>query len=436
MTDHLDVRFSDCCGEPGIGDVALDEREAALFVQFWVGQVRPGAAREIVDADHLMVVIEQPVDDVGSDEASGSGHEYAHVTTIDGQLRRKCQHSPTNGRYHPFGCGDWLPQPNCDARGSTRSIGSFHADAPPRPEPFTAHTSTATLDDLRARLRATRWPDAPEGAGWSLGTDVDYLRELVTYWADEFDWPAQEDALNSLPRFRVAVGGLGIHFVHARAATPNALPLVLTHGWPDSFWRYSKVVPLLTDPGAHGADPAEAFDVVVPDVPGFGYSDAPVGPPIDSIAVAALWAELMSVIGYEKFGAAGGDIGSHVSRYLALDYPDRVVAVHRTDAGLFTGDPADLTKEERDWLTTVATWGATEGAYAAMHRTKPQTAAVGLNDSPAALRHGSSRNSGRGAAATATSNGASRKTRSSTTSRSTGSRRRSARRCACTTRTR
>ncbi|HTC68108.1 MAG TPA: epoxide hydrolase [Acidothermaceae bacterium] len=258
-------------------------------------------------------------------------------------------------------------------------------DAPPRPEPFTAHTSPATLDDLRARLRATRWPDAPENAGWSLGTDVGYLRELVTYWADEFDWPTHEAALNSLPRFRVAVGGLGIHFVHARAATPNALPLVLTHGWPDSFWRYSKVVPLLTDPGAHGADPADAFDVVVPDVPGFGYSDAPIGPPIDSIAVAALWAELMSVVGYEKFGAAGGDIGSHVSRYLALDYPDRVVAVHRTDAGLFTGDPADLTKEERDWLATVATWGATEGAYAAMHRTKPQTAAVGLNDSPAGL---------------------------------------------------
>ena len=163
-------------------------------------------------------------------------------------------------------------------------------DAPPRPEPFTAHTDPAALDDLRTRLRATRWPDAPHDAGWSLGTDVDYLRELVAYWADEFDWPAQEAALNRLPRFRIRLRDLGIHFVHARAATPKALPLVLTHGWPDSFWRYSKVVPLLTDPGAHGADPADAFDVVVPDVPGYGYSDAPVGPPIDSIAVAALWA--------------------------------------------------------------------------------------------------------------------------------------------------
>jgi pimeloyl-ACP methyl ester carboxylesterase len=260
-------------------------------------------------------------------------------------------------------------------------------DVPPRPSPFTAYADPAALDDLRARLRATRWPDAPQDAGWSLGTDIDYLRVLVTYWANEFDWPTQEAALNRLPRFRVHVGGLGIHFVHARAAAQPAMPLILTHGWPDSFWRYSKVVPLLTDPGAHGADPADAFDVVVPDVPGYGYSDAPVGPPIDSIAVAGLWAELMTALGYETFGAAGGDIGSHVSRYLALDYPDRVVAVHRTDAGvpIFNGDPADLTAEEREWLASTAAWGAAEGAYGAMHRTKPQTAAVGLNDSPAGL---------------------------------------------------
>jgi pimeloyl-ACP methyl ester carboxylesterase len=162
---------------------------------------------------------------------------------------------------------------------------------------------------------------------------------------------------------------------------------VLTHGWPDSFWRYTKVIPLLTDPGAHGADPADAFDVVVPDMPGFGYSDRPTGPPLDSIAVAGLWAELMTVLGYERFGAAGGDIGSHVSRYLALDHPDRVVAVHRMDGGLpvFTGDPADLTAEERAWFASAAAWGATEGGYAAMHRTKPQTVAVGLTDSPAGL---------------------------------------------------
>jgi len=256
------------------------------------------------------------------------------------------------------------------------------------PEPFAPVTARAAIDDLRARLRATRWPDAPADAGWSLGTDVAYLRELVAYWADGFDWPAQEAALNRLPRFRAPVGGLGIHFVHARAVAPvgPTLPLVLSHGWPDSFWRYSKVIPLLTDPGAHGADPADAFDVVVPDLPGFGYSDIPAAP-LNSIDVAGLWAELMAGLGYARFGAAGGDLGSHVSRYLALDHPDRVVAVHRTDAGLalFSGDPADLAPEERTWLKSGAAWGAAEGAYAAMHRSKPQTAAVGLTDSPAGL---------------------------------------------------
>jgi pimeloyl-ACP methyl ester carboxylesterase len=256
-------------------------------------------------------------------------------------------------------------------------------------ERFTPRATPEAIADLRTRLRATRWPDAPEDAGWSLGTDVGYLRELVAYWADGFDWPAQEAALARLPRFRVPLGGLGIHVVHAKAVAPTrpALPLILCHGWPDSFWRYTKVVPLLTDPGAHGADPADAFDVVVPDMPGYGYSDRPAGAPLDSAAVAALWAELMTDLGYARFGAAGGDIGAGVSTFLALDNPERVVALHRMGAGLpvFSGDPADLAPEERDWLGAWAAWPATEGAYAAMHRTKPQTAAFGLTDSPAGL---------------------------------------------------
>ncbi len=244
------------------------------------------------------------------------------------------------------------------------------------------------MQDLRDRLRATRWPDEPTDAGWSLGTDIDYLRELVRYWAEDFDWPAQEAALNELPHFRVSLGHSDIHVLHVRAVgSPGALPLILCHGWPDSFWRYLKIIPLLTDPAAHGGDPADAFDVVIPDMPGYGYSERPPGPPINSIDVAGLWAQLMTVVGYERFGAVGGDIGSGVSRYLALDHPDRVVAVHRMDAGLpvYPGDPAELTPEERAMFDTTAAWGQAEGAYAAMHRTKPQTAAVGLTDSPAAL---------------------------------------------------
>ena len=256
----------------------------------------------------------------------------------------------------------------------------------PDVEPFTLHTAPDALDDLRRRLRAVRWPDEPTDAGWSLGVDIGHLRELVEYWADGFDWPAQEAALAVLPHFQVPLGDLGIHFVHARAVGGPGLPLILTHGWPDSFWRYSKVIPLLTDPGAHGGDPADAFDVVVPDIPGFGYSDRPAIP-LNSIDVAGLWAQLMSAVGYSRFGAAGGDLGSHISRYLALDHPDRVLAVHRMDAGLPSPalDRALLSPEELTWLDGAAAWGATEGAYAAMHRTKPQTAAAGLNDSPAGL---------------------------------------------------
>jgi pimeloyl-ACP methyl ester carboxylesterase len=253
---------------------------------------------------------------------------------------------------------------------------------------YTPRADPAMIDDLRARLHATRWPEVPEGAGWSLGTDLDYLRELVAYWADDFDWQAQEDAIGRLPHFRMMLGDLGVHVVHVRATDRSGavMPLLLNHGWPDSFWRYLKVIPLLADPGAHGGDPADAFDVIVPDMPGFGYSDRPRHP-FTSIDVAGRWAELMSVLGYERFATAGGDIGSGVSRYLALDHPERVVAVHRTDAGLpfFAGDRTTLAPEERAWLDDAAAWAASEGAYAAMHRTKPQTAAFALTDSPVGL---------------------------------------------------
>ena len=255
------------------------------------------------------------------------------------------------------------------------------------PRPITLQTDPAALADLRARLRATRWPDQPADAGWSLGADVTYLPELIDYWAEDFDWPAQEAALNAHSHFRIQLSGNDIHFVHVRAVGDRpALPLLLSHGWPDSFWRYEKVLPLLTDPAAHGADPADAFDVVVPDMPGYGYSVHRPGPPMSSIEVAGLWAQLMTAVGYQRFAAAGGDIGSGVSRYLALDHPDRVVAVHRMDAGLpVPGAFSDLTPPEDAFLAATAGWAQAEGAYAAMHRTKPQTAAVGLTDSPAGL---------------------------------------------------
>lgn len=252
--------------------------------------------------------------------------------------------------------------------------------------PFAPLAEQADLDELRRRLLATKWPDAPAGIGWSAGVDVAELRDLVAYWADGFDWRAAEERLNRLPRFRTEIDGLNIHLVHARSGgSAPAMPLLLAHGWPDSFWRYSEVVALLADPGAHGADPADAFDVVVPDMPGFGYSD-PAPRDLDFGGVAALWAPLMERLGYPRFAAAGGDMGSSVVRWLALDHPQRVVAVHRTDA-VATPDysPEVLTEDERDWMRGREPWERDEAAYGAIQSTKPQTAAVGLTDSPAGL---------------------------------------------------
>jgi pimeloyl-ACP methyl ester carboxylesterase len=243
---------------------------------------------------------------------------------------------------------------------------------------FAPRTDPAALDDLRARLRATRWPDRADDPDWRDGVDLGYLRTLLAYWADEFDWEAREVELNMLPRSLVEVGGLRIHVVHSVPAGGGKAPaLLLAHGWPDSFWRYLRVIPLL----------AGDFELVVPDMPGFGYSDAPAGRPLNSRDVAALWAELMTRLGHHRFFVAGGDLGSHVSRYLALDFPDRVLAVHRMDAGMPAPgtDPASLTEEELAWLAVAEAWQRAEGAYASMHRTKPDTAAVGLTDSPAGM---------------------------------------------------
>ncbi|MDF2805768.1 MAG: multidrug transporter [Cellulosimicrobium sp.] len=261
-------------------------------------------------------------------------------------------------------------------------------------ESFTPRIPDAVVEDLRSRLRATRWVDAPDDLGWTAGTDVAYLRDLLAYWADGFDFAAHQEQLAALPSRRATIDGTRVHLLHAlstsRSDDAPPLPLLLAHGWPDSAWRYRKVVLLLTVPGA-GTTPADAgrrtFDLVVPDMPGFGFSDVPAGPTPDNRAVAALWAELMTALGYDRFLVAGGDMGSHVARFLALDFPDRVIAVHRTDAGLpvFTGDPASLTQEEREWLEDSARWRTAEGAYAAVQSTKPQSLTVGLTDSPAGL---------------------------------------------------
>lgn len=254
-----------------------------------------------------------------------------------------------------------------------------------QPQSFTIGVPQVALDDLKQRLAQTRWPDDVEGAGWSYGVDLAYLKELVEYWQHRYDWRAHETALNRFPQFTAEVDGVNVHFIHARGHGPNPTPLILTHGWPDSFYRFHKIIPMLTDPGSHGGNPDDAFDVVVPSMPGFGFSERRA---LSSSAVADLWATLMSgTLGYTHFAAAGGDVGSSVTKALALRHPDRVSAIHLTDVGYPTGQEDFLTmsEAEQQFAGFIQNWWFAEGAYAMLHMTKPQAVAVGLNDSPAGL---------------------------------------------------
>jgi pimeloyl-ACP methyl ester carboxylesterase len=241
---------------------------------------------------------------------------------------------------------------------------------------------------LRTRLAETRWPDEVVDSGWDYGTNLAYMRDLIAYWQFEYDWRKQEQALNSFSHFRAHIDGFGVHFIHERGRGPNALPLVLTHGWPSSFLEMAKVIPLLADPTAHGGDEADAFDVIVPSLPGYGFSDRPRTPGMNSARTADLWLALMTdVLGYPRFGAHGGDIGAGVSTRLARLAPAQMVGIHLSaiaDATLAPDSPP-LTDAERQYLDRLAVWEEAEGAYSSLQRTKPQTIAYGLSDSPAGL---------------------------------------------------
>ncbi len=256
-------------------------------------------------------------------------------------------------------------------------------------EPFRIAVPEDVLVDLRTRLARTRFPDEIRGSGWRYGTDLAYLRELVAYWRDRYDWRAEEARLNQLHHFRARVGGLAIHFIHERGVGPRPLPLVVTHGWPGSVAEFTKIIPLLTDPGRHGGDPADAFDVVVPSMPGYGFSERPSTPGMDPERIAALWAELMSGLGYARFGAQGGDWGAIVSTYLGARHAEAVVGVHLNMVVALPPDPANpadgLTQEELIALMQLQQFLEEETGYQRIQGTKPQTLGYALNDSPAGL---------------------------------------------------
>ncbi len=254
--------------------------------------------------------------------------------------------------------------------------------------PFRITVPDGQIADLKNRLANTRWPDEIAGSGWDYGVSLDYMKELIAHWRDRFDWRAQERRLNEFPQFTARVDGLDIHFIHARGKGPVPKPLILTHGWPSSFAEFTKIIPLLSDPGAHGGDAADAFDVIVPSMPGYGFSSRPAKPGGTSLSVAHVWAKLMTDLGYPRFFAQGGDIGAGVTNALGRLYPDRVAAIHSMASPYpFPTDEADptLSDAERAYLALVKKWEWDEDAYGHLQRTKPQTLAVGLNDSPAGL---------------------------------------------------
>ena len=257
-------------------------------------------------------------------------------------------------------------------------------------QPFSLPYSQAAVDDLRARLAQTRWPDEIPGSGWEYGADLKWMKQICAYWKDQFDWKAQIDGMSRFQHFRyTSENGLGIHFIHERGKGPSPLPLVISHGWPGSFLEMLKVIPMLTDPAAHGGDPKDAFDVVVPSLPGYGFSDRPTQRGMNSFRIAELWVGLMSELGYRRFGAQGGDWGANVSTALGLRHPEHMVGVHLNFSPgsymPFLEPGAAISAEEQRFLKHVARWERNLGAYEHIQDIEPQTVAYALNDSPAGL---------------------------------------------------
>ena len=256
-------------------------------------------------------------------------------------------------------------------------------------EPFRASVSDVVLADLRERLAGTRWPEPVAGVGWTEGVDLAWLERVVSYWESRFDWRIHEAQLNAFPQFLVRGSEGRVHCIHARGRGPRPLPLVITHGWPGSVFEMLRLIPLLVDPAAHGGSAQDAFDVVVPSIPGYGFSDRPRAPGMSNSAVADVWIELMGRLGYSRFAAQGGDWGAGISTWVARKAPERLVGLHLNYIpGSFrpwVESEASLSNEERGFLADRAQWLEEEGAYSHVQATRPGTLGIALTDSPAGL---------------------------------------------------
>jgi pimeloyl-ACP methyl ester carboxylesterase len=256
-------------------------------------------------------------------------------------------------------------------------------------EGFSIPFSQTAVDDLRDRLERTRWPDEIPGANWEYGVDLSFLQQICAYWRDRFDWKTQIERFSAFDHYRYSSETIGIHFIHERGKGPAPIPLILTHGWPGSFLEMLRIIPMLTDPASYGGSSADAFDVVVPSLPGYGFSDRSSAPGMNVFRVAELWTSLMNELGYKRFGAQGGDLGAGVSTALGLCHHDKILGLHLNfipgSYRPFLDADTKITSAEEEFFKVISQWADERGAYSHVQRTRPQTPAYGLNDSPVGL---------------------------------------------------
>lgn len=253
--------------------------------------------------------------------------------------------------------------------------------------PFTIQVAENVLIDLRERLARTRWPDEIHDADWDYGTNLAYLQQLVQYWHESYDWRAQERLLNTFPQFSAQIDGIHLHFLHVKGKGTHPVPLIISHGWPGSFFEMYKIIGPLTDPTSYGGDPADAFDVVVPSLPGYGFSGPTNVRGVNVMRIAGVFTSLMQGLGYERFAAQGGDWGGVISSTMGSLYPDQIMGIHLNFLGLGLDGKlkAPTNEEERLWLERMALFSADGSAYSHIQGTRPQTLAYGLNDAPVGL---------------------------------------------------
>jgi pimeloyl-ACP methyl ester carboxylesterase len=258
---------------------------------------------------------------------------------------------------------------------------------PPEPAPFTLQVPDAAIADLRERLARTRFPDQAPGEPWAYGSDVGYMQELVRYWREAFDWRAAEAELNALPQYTLPLHDIGLHFLHVPGKGPDPCPLLLSHGWPGSVFEFLEIIPRLTDPARFGGDPADAFTVVAPSLPGYGLSFTPGQKRFGAEAIAACFADLMTALGYERFAAQGGDWGSFITSRLGYAHAERMIGIHLNLMPIPRNPAmvADPTPEEAAYLEELRIFLKEETGYQWIQGTRPQTLAFGLTDSPVGL---------------------------------------------------